>query len=91
MTVINQFGPTMVLTALTKSDTTYYDPPLEAVYCGGTGALALEVDGKPAPIIYAGIAAQGIVQNVGRIRRVKSTGTTATLMVGIGAGATATS
>lgn len=88
---LHSFGPTSVINALAKSDTTYYDPPLDAIYAGGAGHVDLFIEGKStvaAPIVYT-LAAQGLVKDVGRIRGVVAS-TTATLLVGIGAGAKAT-
>lgn len=83
-------GSVNVITTLSKSDTTWYDPPLEMVYAGGAGAVALTIEGRPTPAIYT-LAAQGFLSGLGPIRRVLSTGTAATLLVGIGRGAAATS
>lgn len=84
----HSFGPTNVLIGLVDADATYYDPPLEAVYCGGAGHLDLYIEGVStvvAPVVYT-VGAASIVKNVGKIRGVVAS-TTATLMVGIGAGA----
>lgn len=91
MAVTHTFGPINVITALTDLDATYYDPPLEGVYCGGAGHLDLFIEGVStvaAPIVYT-VAAATLIKNVGKIRGVVAS-TTATLLVGIGRGAAAT-
>jgi len=87
MATSTSVGSVNVITTLTKSDTTRYDPPLEMLYAGGAGHVDLEIEGVStvaAPVVYT-VAAQGFVTNVGKIRRVVAS-TTATLLVGIGRG-----
>lgn len=70
--------------AVTKSDTTRYDPPLDAIYIGGTGNLAVETLGGNI-VTFATIAASTVLPI--RAIRVMSTDTTATTIVGLVMGA----
>ncbi len=70
--------------AVTKSDSTRYDPPLDAIYVGGTGNLAVETLGGNV-VTFATIAASTVLPV--RAIRVLDTGTTATTIVGLVLGA----
>ena len=66
--------------AVTPSDSTVYAPPLDALYVGGTGNLALTgVDG--ASYTLNGALA-GTVYNI-QVQKVLATGTTATNIVAL--------
>jgi hypothetical protein len=65
--------------AITTSDVTVYDPPLQALNVGVTGAVALTFgDGSAATLTLA----SGMVFHIGGITKVNATGTTATGIVG---------
>lgn len=70
-------GPTV---AITKSDSTVFDPPLSWIYVGGSGDLALELAND------IGVARTYKSIPIGlwpfKIRKVMSTNTAATDMVG---------
>ncbi len=74
-------GPANHLVAVTKSDTTIYNPPLLALYVGGTGDVALLAVGDTAAVTLTGVPA-GTVINWVAIQKVMSTNTTATLLYG---------
>lgn len=65
--------------AITKSDSTTYDPPLRGLFVGGAGDVVLtDLAGVDASYtVPAGAIIDWLI-----ITKVKSTGTTATLMVG---------
>ena len=66
--------------AVTPSDATVYTPPLDALYVGGTGNLAL-VGADGASFTLNG-ALGGTIYNV-QVVQVKATGTTATNIVAL--------
>jgi hypothetical protein len=72
-------GYTTGLFAVTKSDATVYSPPLESLYIGGAGAVAIVQANDEAVTLTA--LAVGVVHNIGGIKKIMSTGTTATLIV----------
>jgi hypothetical protein len=66
--------------ALTKSDTTTYQPPMDALYIGGAGAAAVVTeDGQT--VTFSGLVA-GTILPV-RFTKLMSTNTDATLCVGL--------
>lgn len=67
--------------AITKSDSTIYDPPIE-VYVGGTGNVAVVPYGRKsdASVLFTAVPAGTSLPIL--CRQVLSTNTTATLMVG---------
>lgn len=79
--------PARTTLTVTASDSTVYDPPLKALYVGGAGDLAVETEnnyngaGDGGPTTFTAHPV-GYVR-VGDIRRVLSTGTAATGLVGL--------
>lgn len=65
--------------AITKSDSTAYDPPLRAIYVGGAGNLALTFTDDTTAVFTA--IAVGVVHPFGNVKKVLSTGTTATTVL----------
>jgi hypothetical protein len=66
--------------AVTKSDATVYDPPLDQLYVGGTGAVTVVTVGGQT-VAFAAVPA-GTWLKI-RCTKVKSTGTDATSIVGV--------
>ena len=68
--------------AITKSDSTTYDPPI-TVYVGGAGNVAImpAYDPDATPVTFVGLAAGQVVPCLAS--KVMSTNTTATSLVGI--------
>jgi len=69
------------MVAITKSDSTVYSPPLQAIYVGGAGDVAV----LPA---YSGSAVTFTAPPVGTVlrvvaKKVMSTNTSATLLIGM--------
>jgi len=71
------------IVAITPSDNTEYDPPLVGLMVGTSGTIVVTnaLDDSDATI-PAGVAAAGAQIPLPRIKKVKSTGTTATGLVG---------
>jgi hypothetical protein len=67
--------------ALTKSDTTVYAQPYDALYVGGEGDAALRVYPGGQTVTFAGAAAGSIIPV--RFDMLMSTNTDATLCVGL--------
>jgi hypothetical protein len=66
--------------ALTKSDTTVHSPPFRALYCGGTGDVAVRfVDGSTATFVDVPTGALLPL----KFDKLLSTGTDATNVVGL--------
>lgn len=65
--------------AITKSDSTVYDPPLRALYIGGAGAVALTFTDDSTAVFTAPVV--GVVHAFSNIKKVLSTGTAATLIL----------
>lgn len=79
------------LYAIIPSDSATFDPPLSAVFVGGaTGNVAI-VHGAvsaagvvtQASTTYSSVAAGATISGIGPITQVKSTGTTATGLIGV--------
>lgn len=70
------------LVSITKSDSTEYDPPLEALWVGVTGDVAILAAGDSTAVtisnVPVGLALQGV-----QITKVMSTNTTADELIGI--------
>lgn len=75
-------GPGSHLVAITKSDTTLYNPPLRALYVGGAGDVALLAIGDTIAVTLTAVPVGTTITSV-MIEKVMSTNTSATLMVGI--------
>jgi hypothetical protein len=67
--------------ALTKSDTTVYDPPYDALWVGGAGAVALRLFPSGKTVTFTGAVAGSILPM--RFDKLMSTNTDATATVGI--------
>lgn len=74
-------GPGTQLVAITKSDTTVYNPPLRGLWVGGTGDVALLAIGSTVAVTLSAVPAGTLIDLV-MIEKVMSTNTTASLMVG---------
>ncbi|MEJ0017545.1 MAG: hypothetical protein WDN25_13460 [Acetobacteraceae bacterium] len=69
--------------AVTKSDTTAYDPPLTALYVGGAGNVAIVAAGQvDADAVTLTAVPVGTTITGWAIRKVMATNTTATLLIG---------
>ena len=68
-------GPFVV----TKSDTTVYNPPLNSFYIGGTGNVTLVMNNDDSVLFTA--PAVGVIHFVAGIKKIMSTGTTATAIL----------
>jgi hypothetical protein len=68
------------LVAITKSDSTVYDPPLRGIYVGGNGDLAITHADSSTAVLVA--VSAGTMLPVSNVSKVLSTGTTATNIVG---------
>jgi hypothetical protein len=66
--------------AVTKSDTTVYSPPLNGVWVGGTGDVAILTPNNPTPVVFSAVPA-GTLLPVQALK-VMATATTATLLAG---------
>jgi hypothetical protein len=66
--------------AITKSDTTNYDPPLAALYVGGTGDVAVKTAAGNT-VVFSAVPAGFIIPIA--CKQVRSTSTTATLILGL--------
>lgn len=67
--------------AITKSDTTTYNPPLAALYIGGAGAVAVRTYPGGTTITFSGATAGSIIPI--QCDRVMSANTDATAIVGL--------
>ncbi len=74
-------GPGSKLLAITKSDSTVYDPPLRALWVGGTGNVAILAVGVSDPQILLAVPSGYLIEFV-MIKSVMETDTSATNMVG---------
>lgn len=68
-------------TALTKSDTTVYDKPFDALYVGGAGNVAVRTFPAGQTVTFAGAVAGSIIPI--RCDKLMSTNTNATSVVGL--------
>ena len=64
--------------AITPSDSTVYSPPLQAIYVGGAGNIALTFTDDSTAVFTA--VTIGVIHSFGQVKKVLSTGTTATLI-----------
>ncbi len=69
------------LVAITKSDSTVYNPPLTSLWVGGTGDVAVLAAGDTTAQTLVGIPSFTLINWIA-IKKVMSTNTSATLMVG---------
>lgn len=67
--------------AVTKSDTTVFSTPTRYLYIGGTGDVAVLLNGDSAPVTFSAVPV-GTVLPVSVVK-VMSTNTTATLILGL--------
>ena len=75
-------GPGTHLIAVSKSNTTVYDPPLRAIYVGSTGDVALLATGDTDAVTFVGVPTGTTIDSV-MIQSVMDTGTSASDIVGI--------
>lgn len=66
--------------AITTSDVTEYDPPLEGLYIGVSGNVAVVLEKDSAPVTLLSVPI-GLLTGF-RIKQVYATGTTATNIIG---------
>lgn len=66
---------------ITKSDTTTYNPPLRALYIGGTGNVSVDTAGGQPGVLFSALPVGAIIPVTAV--KVNSTNTTATLIVGM--------
>lgn len=74
-------GPATSAVAITISDTTSYSPPFRGVYVGGTGNLAVLMAGDTVAVTFQAVPAGSLLPIC--VSKILSTGTTATLIVGV--------
>lgn len=67
--------------AVTKSDATVYDPPLNGLWIGGTGNVAVKPAGQDDAVSFLAVPAGNFLPVV--VSMVLSTGTSATGIVGL--------
>lgn len=78
----NILKPNLVNAAsVTKSDVTVYDPPLLALYVGGTGDVAVRMFGSQNSITFVGVPTGALLPIC--VDKVLSTGTSASSIVGL--------
>ena len=65
--------------SVTKSDATEYDPPLRGLYVGVSGDVAVTFT-DDTTVTYVGLVA-GVIHPITNIKKILSTGTTATSIV----------
>lgn len=74
-------GPPAHGFSITPSDTTVFANPTRYIWVGGTGAVAVLLDGDASPVTLSAVPAGTMLQLCAQ--KVMATGTTATLMVGM--------
>lgn len=74
-------GPSVHGVAITPNDTTPLTQPTRSLYVGGTGDVTVILSGDTAAITFKAVPV-GTTLNI-RAATVKSTGTTATLLLGL--------
>lgn len=75
-----QMGQARKLLLLTKSDDTVYDPPLDGIYVGGTGNASIIAADDTAAVLLSAIPVGTFLPI--KVKKLMSTNTTATLVVG---------
>ena len=73
-------SPAVSQVAITKSDTTVYDPPLKALWVGGAGDVAVIAVDDTAAVTIPGVNGGQIIPVMAK--QVMATNTTATSIVG---------
>lgn len=81
MTYADASSPAIQAFAVTKSDTTVFPRPTKALYVGGAGDVAVLLADDTSPVVFSAVPA-GTFLPV-RVSKVLSTGTTATLILGL--------
>ena len=81
MTYADASSPAIQAFAVTKSDTVLFARPTKALYVGGAGDVAVLLADDTASVIFSAVPA-GTILPV-RVTKVLSTGTTATLILGL--------
>lgn len=74
-------GPGVRGVAVTKSDTTVYDPPLRKIWVGGAGDVAVLFIGDTVAVTLSAVPAGTMLDAC--VTKVMSTNTTATLITGL--------
>lgn len=69
--------------AITKSNTTVYEPYLRALYVGVTGDVTIRAPGQTDAAVVTFVAVPGGTILPVKVDKVMSTGTTATSVVGL--------
>lgn len=73
-------GPGVSAFAVTKSDSTVFSPPTRRLWIGGTGDVAVLMQQDTVPVTYSAVPVGWLDVSV---TKVMSTGTTATLIIGV--------
>lgn len=81
MTYADASSPAIQAFAVTKSDTTVFPRPTKALYVGGAGDVAVLLADDTSSVVFSAVPA-GTFLPV-RVSKVLSTGTTATLILGL--------
>lgn len=81
MTYADASSPAIQAFAVTKSDTTVFPRPTKALYVGGAGDVAVLMADDFSPVVFSAVPV-GTFLPV-RVSQVLSTGTTATLILGL--------
>lgn len=74
-------GPGVSFFAVTKSDSTVFDPPTRWLWVGGAGDVAVLGNADTVAVTFTAVAA-GTRLDVS-VKKVMSTGTSATLIIGV--------
>lgn len=74
-------SPAVNAFAVTKSDTTVFARPTKALYVGGGGDVAVLLADDTAAVTFSAVPAGALLPI--RVSKVLSTGTTATLILGL--------
>lgn len=75
-------GPGVTAFAVTKSDSTVFDPPTRKLWVGGVGNLAVLMNADTVPVTFTAVPA-GTWMDIS-VTKVMSTNTTATNIVAVG-------
>jgi len=81
MSNIYDTAPSSEPVAVTKSDSTTYNPPFRGLYVGGAGDVAVKAPGQSTAVTFVGVPAGTILPVKAAL--VMSTNTTATNIVGL--------
>lgn len=81
MSSISDIEPGRSPVAITKSDTTVYEPALRAFYVGTTGDVAILAPGAESAVTFKAVPAGAIIPV--KVAKIMSTGTDASDIVGL--------